>query len=86
MIHIEGVLATASVFFQGGSVRLILPRKVMRALSAINFDTRHMHDTNNRSEILEDDCSLDLLFILSDKGIILRPLQDYLADVEMNGS
>jgi hypothetical protein len=67
------VLGAASLFSQGGSLRLILPKSASRLLGArINgFD--------------EEDESDKLTFILiaTSKGLILRLLQDYLGDDDM---
>lgn len=82
-ILVSGVLGSASMFFQGGSVRLILPKKVVRAL--LSVENAKQQDANGNFENpSEREFDMDLLFILCNKGIILSPLQGYLRDTDMN--
>ncbi len=71
-VVIERVLGAASIFRQGGSLRLFLPKKAFRFL-------------NIPREVDEDSSeNLTVILIATDRGIIIRPLEDYLADKEMS--
>ncbi|MDG6907652.1 MAG: hypothetical protein JRN20_17915 [Nitrososphaerota archaeon] len=70
-VILDRVLGAASVFRQGGSLRLILPKKAFRSLKMSN----EAEDFDNTTVIL----------IVTNKGIILRRLDDYLQDEEMKG-
>lgn len=71
-ILVDRVLGAVSVFPQGGSLRLILPKSAERALGA-------------KIDRLSDESSEKPTFVLimTNKGLILRLLQDYLEDDDM---
>lgn len=69
---LQRVLAAASVFRQGGSLRLILPKRSYKLLKILK-------------ETDESDVST-VIMIETNKGILLRPLADYLEDDEMKGA
>ena len=68
-LALQRVLGAASVFRQGGSLRLILPKKSYAYLK-IPRDT----DDNEYSTVI---------LIATDKGILMRSLTDYLGDDDM---
>lgn len=68
-VNIHRVLGAASIFKQGGSLRLILPKKVLSVLKM----PRDPDESDFATVIL----------IATDKGILLRQLSDYLQDEEM---
>jgi len=65
----ERVLGAASIFRQGGSLRLILPKRAFAILKI-------------QKNVEESDFSTVIL-LATDKGILLRPLDDYLNDEDM---
>lgn len=69
-IEIRRVLGSTTVFMQGGSLRLVLPRRAARVLG--------IHDP-------EDVDPDDLTFFLleTNKGIILRLVREYASDPDM---
>jgi hypothetical protein len=69
IVVLERVLGAASLFKQGGSLRLIIPRK---ALSSLRL--------SKESEDM-DTCSV--ILIATDKGLLVRSLSDYIEDEEM---
>ena len=85
-ILIDGVIASASAYSQGGSIRIILPKKVVRALKIGKYSRSEAGEGMDINTSSEDEDEIDLVFILSNKGLILRPLQDFLADRDMNDS
>ena len=72
-IMVDRVLGAVSLFSQGGTVRLILPKSAVRVLGT------------NIGRYGEDDDSDKSTFVViaTNKGLILRSLQDYLNDDEM---
>jgi hypothetical protein len=68
-IVIDRVLGAASVFRQGGSLRLILPKKAFGILKI--------------QRGYEESDFTTLILISTNKGILLRPLEDYLRDADM---
>lgn len=69
---VDRVLGAAPVFPQGGSLRLILPKSAERALGA-KIDRLSDEGTEKPTFVL----------IMTNKGLILRLLQDYLEDEDM---
>lgn len=69
-LKIRRVLGAATIFRQGGSLRVILPKK---AFSFLNMP-REPDDTELSTVIL----------IGTDKGILVRLLPDFVKDEEMN--
>lgn len=72
-IIIDRVLGAASVFRQGGSLRLILPKKAF-VLLKIPRDPDASSDFST------------VILVATDKGILMRPLTDYLSDDDMKGT
>ncbi|HXQ92904.1 MAG TPA: hypothetical protein VN739_07835 [Nitrososphaerales archaeon] len=72
-IMVDRVLGAVSLFSQGGSLRLILPKSAIRALGT-KID-RHSED--------DDSDKSTFVVLATNKGLILRSLQDYLNDDEM---
>ena len=68
-VTVRRVMGAATVFMQGGSLRLVLPKKLVRMLGV---DQEDIDSEQNTFIILE-----------TDKGLILRPVKDYLSDEEM---
>lgn len=71
-IVVQRVLGAASVFRQGGSLRLILPKKAFAPLKI----PRDPDDASDFSTVI---------LVATDKGILMRPLSDYLEDEDMKG-
>jgi hypothetical protein len=71
-IKIQKVLGAASIFRQGGSLRVILPRKSFALL-------------NMPKDPDESDYSTVIL-IATNKGILMRSLNDFLQDEEMKNA
>jgi hypothetical protein len=72
-ITIQRVLGAASVFRQGGSLRLILPKRSF-ALLKIPRDPDDFSDFST------------VILVATDKGILMRLLSDYLEDADMKES
>jgi hypothetical protein len=68
-ITVQRILGAASIFRQGGSLRVILPKKALGALK--------MPRDPEESEIPT------VILIATDKGILMRQLSDYLQDEDM---
>jgi hypothetical protein len=68
-LNIQRVLGAASIFRQGGSLRLILPKKAFVLLKM----PRDPDESDFATVIL----------IATDKGILMRPLSDFLEDGDM---
>ena len=68
-VTVRRVMGAATVFMQGGSLRLVLPKKLVRTLG---IDQEDIDSEQNTFIVLE-----------TDKGLILRPVKDYLSDEEM---
>lgn len=73
-IVIERVLGAASVFRQGGSLRLILPK---RAFVLLKIPRNPDDDSSDFSTVI---------LVATNKGILMRPLADYLSDDDMKGT
>jgi hypothetical protein len=71
-VLVDRVLGAVSVFSQGGSLRLILPKSAERVLGT-KLDRLGGEDSEKPTFVL----------IVTNKGLILRPLQDYLDDDDM---
>ncbi len=71
-VVVERVLGAVSLFKQGGSLRVILPKK---ALSSLKI-----------SKEWEELDSSTVILIATDKGLLMRPLADYIEDEEMKGT
>ena len=72
-VTLERVLGAVSLFSQGGTLRLILPKSAARVLGA-RIGTRDDEEDSEKSTFI---------VISTNKGLILRSLQDYLNDDEM---
>jgi hypothetical protein len=66
-VVLERVLGATSLFKQGGSLRLIVPRKALSSLRTKDSE--------------EMDASV--ILIATDKGLLVRSLSDYIDDEEM---
>lgn len=69
-VTIKRVLGSTTVFMQGGSFRLVLPKRAARILGI------------KEEEDIEPD---EFTFILleTDKGILLRVVREYISDKDM---
>lgn len=74
-IMIDRVLGAVSVFPQGGTLRVILPKSAAKMLGTFPAG-------GNRNMVDEDEKPTFIL-LATNKGIILRSLKDYLEDDEM---
>jgi hypothetical protein len=72
-LTIDRVLGAVSLFSQGGSLRLILPKSASKLLGA---------KTDRLDEDFDSD-KMTLILVATSKGLILRTLQDFLADDDM---
>jgi antitoxin component of MazEF toxin-antitoxin module len=63
----KDVIGVANLFKQGGSLRLILPKRVVRKLG---LDDRHFGD--------DDDVTL--VFVESENGILIQPFEKYIVE------
>jgi hypothetical protein len=72
-VTLERVLGAVSLFSQGGTLRLILPKSAVRVLGA-SIDKGNDEEDSEKSTFI---------VISTNKGLILRSLQDYLNDDEM---
>jgi hypothetical protein len=70
-IVIERVLTAATVFRQGGSFRLVLPKKAAAFLKI------------ERNTIDEDLSSPTVILLATTKGILMRSLEEHLKDKDM---
>ena len=68
-VTVRRVMGAATIFMQGGSLRLVLPKKIARILG---IDRDDIDPEQNTFIVLE-----------TDKGLILRTVRDYLSDDEM---
>ena len=64
------ILGAASIFEQGGSLRLVIPKKILRYLN-VTLDPD------------DQDENATVILIVTDRGILIRPLSDLLRDDEM---
>lgn len=71
-INVQRILGAASIFRQGGSLQIILPKKALGTLK--------MSREPEESEIPT------VILIATDKGILIRQLSDYLEDQDMRMS
>jgi hypothetical protein len=67
------IVGATSIYFQSGSLRMILPRRVSKILG-VQKPERDLEEENKTVILVE-----------TTKGILLRPLQDFLADEEFKG-
>lgn len=72
-ISVDRVLGAVSLFSQGGTLRLILPKSAVRVLGA-KIDKQGEEDDSDKPTFV---------IFATNKGLILRSLQDYLNDDEM---
>jgi hypothetical protein len=77
-LSVVGVIGSVSVFPQGGSLRLILPKKAVRYLG-LSTSSRFT-DVGDEESDPED---LSFVLIITNKGLILRPFKEYLLDDDM---
>ena len=68
-VKLQRVLGAASIFKQGGSLRVILPKR--------SFSLLKMPREPDESDFAT------VILIATDKGILMRPLSDFLQDEEM---
>jgi hypothetical protein len=68
-VKLQRVLGAASIFKQGGSLRVILPKR--------SFAFLKMPREPDESDFAT------VILIATDKGILMRPLSDFLQDEEM---
>jgi hypothetical protein len=73
-ILVDRVLGAVSVFPQGGTLRLILPKSAAKMLGNYSRDSS-LNDGEEEKPTF--------ILIATNKGIILRSLKDYLEDEEM---
>jgi hypothetical protein len=73
-ILVDRVLGAVSVFPQGGTLRLILPKNAAKML---------VSSSNEFSRNTDEEEKPTFILIATNKGIILRSLKDYLEDEEM---
>lgn len=66
-IRITGVLGAATVFSQGGSLRLILPKRARLLLESTDFDK----DDDSEKK------TITVIVLNSDKGLLLTSLKKY---------
>jgi hypothetical protein len=71
-VVVERVLGAVSLFKQGGSMRLILPKKALSSLK-ISKDSEEVDSSS-------------VILIATDKGLLMRPLADFIEDEEMKGT
>lgn len=69
-VTIKRVLGSTTIFMQGGSFRLVLPKRAARILGI-----------REEEDIEPDECTFILLE--TDKGIMLRPVKEYISDQDM---
>jgi len=71
-IIVRGVLSAVTIFRQGGSLRLILPKK---SFSLLRFNDEPSSSESSTAIVLE-----------TNKGILIMSLDDYLKDEELKMS
>ena len=75
-IEVKRVIGSQTPFWQGGSLRIILPKRIVRKYCKVGLRADLM-----RSGIDE----IPFVFIETDKGILMKPLAELLEDVELKG-
>ena len=69
-VEIVGIIGAASPFWQGGSIRITLPKRLGRTYGLGRKENRELEN-------------FTFIFIETDKGVLISPMQEVLQDKDM---
>lgn len=72
-VKIVGIIGAASPFWQGGSIRIILPKRVGWVYGLKRSDLRELEN-------------FTFIFLETDKGILMCPLENLVKDETLAGT